>query len=335
MPAPRKARERIDRAAAADRIKAAYREGRPPTIGANETMRWVYGVDLLIRTGQFEIAEYGVRHLLAAYPNLEYAKTASSVLAHLPPTTGRHPPFGDDPAKDAQVVRAGGADAVVLFFCDKQNHLALPLNLMHRWFGYLPASLVYLRDFRMLMYLDGMHSFGPGRGATLSALRDIVASLGARRILCFGNSSGTFAALQYGLDLGADAVLAYAGFTNLSDDFVAHHRSTATVTRLLKEMSAGDGLDLRTLYAAAPKPPRVRIVFGENNWDDRLHAEHLRELPSVMLDPLPDYTDHDALIESICRGLLPEQLDWLAGHELAWGGTPRRGSPAGKGVPRR
>jgi hypothetical protein len=308
----------IDRIAAATELRLAHLEQRAPALAPDQLQTWVSAIDHLIRTGRIDAAAYGAHLFLAAHPDLEYAKTATVVLDRVPRRDDPQFRLNDDPGKDVQAVRTEGADTVAVFFCDKKRHLGLPLNAIHRWFAHLPASFIYLRDLRALMFLDGVDSLGKGRKATLASLRDLIASLGARRVVCFGNSSGGFAALQYGLDLGAEAVLAYAGFTNLASEFIAHHRSGDAVAACLKHASADDCLDLRAVYSTAKAPPRTRIVFGENNWDDRVHAEHLSGLPTVMLDPLPEFNGHDALIEAICRDLFPGHLDWLAGMALPW-----------------
>src|SRR5438128_681288 len=64
-----------------------------------------------------------------------------------------------------------------------------------------------------------VRSLGPTRDATLASLRRFIAFREGRRVVCIGNSAGGFAALDYGLALGADAVLCIAGQTNLTPDF--------------------------------------------------------------------------------------------------------------------
>ena len=70
-------------------------------------------------------------------------------------------------------------------------------------------------------------------------------------------------------------------------------------------------LDMRRLYAEAPSPPRVRIVFGADYWEDRVQAEHMGDLPCVTLQPLDRFDRHNAITELIIRGQFKELLDWF------------------------
>jgi hypothetical protein len=220
-------------------------------------------------------------------------------------------PFADDKKKDVQIVRRAESDTVILLFCDVRHHLNMPLVVAHRWFGALPASLVYLRDFRQLFFAPGIASLAPDRAGTLSALRDIIDSLGGRRVLCLGNSSGVFPALHYALDLGARAVLGLAGPVTLSREFHAGLSTAEYVTALGKSYPEFLDLDMRQAYREAAAPPAIRLVYGRDAADDRRHAEHMRTLPGVELQQLEGYAGHDVMIESVSRGLFPSMLDWL------------------------
>ena len=52
------------------------------------------------------------------------------------------------------------------------------------------------------------------------------------------------------------------------------------------------------------------MMFGEYNWDDRLQAECLHELPSVRLVPVTNYHGHHVAAEVIRRGHLEALLAW-------------------------
>jgi hypothetical protein len=60
---------------------------------------------------------------------------------------------------------------------------------------------------------------------------------------------------------------------------------------------------------------RLRIVYGEHDWDDRLQAENLAGLPKVELRPVEDYFGHNVSMELIRRGQFEESLDWLVGRQ--------------------
>jgi pimeloyl-ACP methyl ester carboxylesterase len=231
-------------------------------------------------------------------------------LDELPPQSHQLP-FTDNPDKEVQIVRRDHSDTVILVFCDRRHHLAFSLTAVHRWLGLLPASVVYLRDFQVVSFLKGIPTLGENREATLVALRRIVSSLGAKRVLCIGNSSGAFAALHYALDLEAEAVIALGPPTVLSAQFNADLYWQVLAERIAEHVPEAASLDLRALYAAATHPPRACIAYTEKQWDDRIHAEHMRGLPSVSFEVVEKHDGHYVLLGLIRRKRLPSLLNWL------------------------
>src|SRR5262249_8588913 len=123
-------------------------------------------------------------------------------------------PFRDDPPAEVQVVSRPGAEAVLVCFCARNSTLGVPLNFMHRWLGRLPASLIYVKDFRHLYGSCGFPGLGGDRQAAATALRRMAREeLGGTRIYTLGVSHGGFSALYYGLLLDAVAAINFAGAT--------------------------------------------------------------------------------------------------------------------------
>jgi hypothetical protein len=52
-------------------------------------------------------------------------------------------------------------------------------------------------------------------------------------------------------------------------------------------------------------------VYAQNNWDDRLHAEHMGDLPTVKLQAVADTNRHNVIADLIYRGEYEGVLDWL------------------------
>ncbi len=184
--------------------------------------------------------------------------------------------------------------------------------MMHRWMAALPANIVYLRDFHGLHYLGGVRSLAADAAGSVASLRSLVQDLGGERLLCFGVSTGGYGALRYGLDLQADAVMSIGGPVNLEPRFVVHlrHRRSGAKLRL---RFPDEPLDLRLRHAAAPTPPRVTLVYGEHQWDDRLQAEQLAGAPGVRLRPVAGFELHGVVPEIVRRGELSGLLqDFLA-----------------------
>jgi hypothetical protein len=291
-------------------IEAACRERRALFVALGTVAQWSAALDETLIYGRLEPAVHAAKCLSAAFPTADFARHLCGIFERMPSADDNCVPFQDSHWRDVQIVRRDRTETIMFVFCGRAQRAGLPLCMIHRWFGRLPASLVYLRDFQNLLYLGGIGSLGQSRAATLASLRRIAASLGARRVLCYGNSGGVFAALHYGLVLNAEAVLCLSGLTNISPDFNTHLRSAASVARLNRYLPQ-EMVDLRSAYRNAKRPPLARIVYAEHNWDDRLHAEYMGDLPTVKLQPVPNTTNHNVITDLIDRGEYECLLDWL------------------------
>jgi hypothetical protein len=296
-------------AAVVAEIAEAARSGRQPQFGRDDRAQVAEALDELLKAGNDRAAEGAARALHRLSPDNSYARGLFELFEQAPGAS-EHSSFADDATKDVQVVRREGADAVVFAFCGGAHRLGMPLCIAHRWLARLPAHVVYLRDFHRTCYLQGITSLGPGREATAAALREIAASLGARHIACLGNSGGVFAALLYGLDLGAAAVVGLSGPTNLSPGFNTHLR-LANLARRLAAAGHDVEIDLRGSYARSSAPPKTLLTFGAENWDDQIQAGYMAGLPSVTLAPIAGVRDHNIATALARMGELPRTLQWL------------------------
>jgi hypothetical protein len=296
--------------ALSNEIQAAFRERRAPFASMAAVTGWCAALNETLALGQLEAAVHAAGHLGAAFPTSNYVKNLCRIFERMPPVDESYVPFQDLYWNDVQIVRRENARTVLFVFCGRQHKPGLPVCLIHRWLGRLPVSVVYLRDFRVLFYLAGIRSLGQNRRATLDSLRKIVRSIGGQRTLCYGNSGGVFPALHYGLDLQSEAVLCLSGITNVTTEFNSRLRSADSVARLSSELPRG-AVDLHGAYRAAKRPPRARIVYAEQNWDDRLHAEYMADLPTVALQAVPGTNNHNVIADLIYRGEYEDVLNWL------------------------
>lgn len=258
--------------ALAEEILNAAEAQSPLQVKRYGISQWAVAVNHLLDLEQFGAAKYALLHLIPFYPAAEFVHHLSIVLDHLPESAGQTK-FVDDPSKELQVALREGADTEVVLFCGAGTHrLGLPLNAFHRWAGAMPATLIYLRDFRHRFYLDGIPSLGDGLQGTLEGLRRLLAQLNVRRTFCYGVSVGGFAALYYALALKAHRVLALGAAVNLEPSFNTHLRWAQGARRMNQAFPALT-LDLVKQYAATPSTPRALLVYGEYDWDDRVHAE--------------------------------------------------------------
>jgi len=275
---------------------------------AAEPMEWVAAIDVLLGTGEFEAARFAVRQILAVRKDLAYAHNVIDVLDRIPEADAETLSFRDDLASEVQIVPRHGADAVILVFGDYSHHAGVALSIAHRWFRRLPASLVYLRDFRRLFFREGVPTLGAGREATVARLREIIRSLGANRVLCYGASSGAFAALHYGLDLSARTVLSLSGFSKLVYDALPRDLRSDNYRN---HPIAKQPIDLRELYSRVANPPNALLFYGDSHPYDRAQAEHMAGIKNAKLVPVENCATHMVPIELIRRGAFERALLWL------------------------
>jgi len=183
----------------------------------------------------------------------------------------------------------------------------------------LPASLVYLKDFENLAGARGFPTLGPGRPASLAALRRIAEEVGGRRLYALGVSLGGYAALHYGLQLGAEGVLNLAGATDFTPSFVESLEPVSPEYLGVCRVAPDYTVNLRETYAGDPRRPHVIIAYSAGNPRDRQQAERMAGLPNVELVAV-DYAQHNVLDPLIRNGEFLPLLQRLLSTEgtAAW-----------------
>ena len=152
-------------------------------------------------------------------------------------------------------------------------------------------SVIFVRDASGGMYLAGLDGVGAtyqdcvtGFQGLIDALSRLGDSGEKLAVYCIGLSLGGYAAMRFGLDLGARAVLVYGGQTTLDP---AHHPGVDSPwSSVLLQAAPQMAVDLLPLYAAAASPPRTRLVFGERNLSDAAAAARARGSSAFTLQPI-------------------------------------------------
>lgn len=300
--------------ALAERAIATIATGEQPSLSPSDDKLWVLAMEDLVKLRALETAAALAPALTAAYPAASYFRTMAMILAQMPRAMDdpAFTDFADDPRREVQTARRRGARALLLVFCGSALKAALPLNLLHRWLGVIGVHVVYLRDFRRSNYDQGVPALACSYQGTLHALQTIAEDLGAEHILCFGNSLGGYAAMRFGLDLGAQAVLSFAGPTNLSGAFLT--------PEFRKRFEITEGYDLRPLYEGAQRPPRVHLVYGDACADDKRQALNFAGLPTVTLAAASGWNDHNVFLYTMQQRTFADHLAWLADPNRDAGG---------------
>lgn len=289
---------RLKPGAVADQIRGMYTDGRQPTFREIDPGLWETALYVLINDGDFPSARFGAAFLLAAQPQNDAMRTLCRLI-DVAPRADAETALAIDKSLEIQIAARPGATTAVLVF-GRSQPLGLPFGLTHRWLGRLDASIVYLADFSGNgTFVSGIMSLGDNRDAATSELKRRVADLGATRIVCAGAGKAGYAAVLYAAELGADAAISLGGPASLAAGRVgqASHRQR--------------GPGLAEVLASTPNPPRVLVVAGDENEEDRRQAQRLAALPSVTVALMERHAGHEIAAELVCRGQIDRTLDWL------------------------
>jgi hypothetical protein len=284
--------ERLENALVRE-LEIAYSSGAPIVKHASP-YQWGNACHDLWEAGRIDLVDYAVRHLHLIYPDLTYLTSLLALLDALPRQMPPAVAFCDDPAAEIQIIRRPNCQDVLFCFCAQNGTLGVPLNFAHQWVGRCPASLVYIKDFRHLCGGCGYPTLGPDRVSAVAAFRRIADELHANRIYTLGVSLGGYAALYYGLELKAAAVLTFAGAINLTPDFVESLGPIAKYYLTLRKLAPDYTKNLRDSFGTAAHAPRLTIAYSARYPYDRRQAEQMAGLENVELVAV-DYAQHNVV----------------------------------------
>ena len=291
-------------------LQQCWADGAEPSFALADAKLWFLALSRLIETNRLDAAAHAAPRLQAAFPAVASFRRTALLLDKMPEPVAdpAFTSFVDRPEREVQVVRRMGASTALFAFTGRFGALGLPTPIIHRWFARTQAHLVYLRDPLQRAFLSGVPTLGDDVETTLAALRGMANDLGAQRLACYGNSSGGYAALLYGLKLPAARVLGIGAWTDLS----------VQGPERINDSGWTAATDLRPLYESAAVRPRVRLVYGADNVDDRANADHLADLEGVHTRAVSAWRRHDPQL-----GLIAEDSFGSLLTELVTPAEPR------------
>jgi pimeloyl-ACP methyl ester carboxylesterase len=196
----------------------------------------------------------------------------------------------------------------------------LILSFGYRQEQYLPAfdffgrtkkleNLIATRFNRILVrdVFNGWYHRGvPGMGADINevsaTLRGLIDAMAPCRVHAIGQSMGGYAAIMFGMLLGADRITAFAPLSHLDAEEAIRYGDLgflSVMERLRQDRPRVAYLDLVGLGRSVGFRGELQVVFGthprqddgvSSNFD-ALHALRLARLPNVSLYPYPE-ADH-------------------------------------------
>ncbi|ALG73735.1 hypothetical protein VY88_23420 [Azospirillum thiophilum] len=214
-----------------------------------------------------------------------------------------------DPAAGNYWMVPAGSTTTLLAFTGRARRLSVSVYLMQRILEPFGVNVIYLFDPADSFYIGGIGGGWTGMEPTVELLRRLCDGFGTRTLYCLGQSTGGYGALRYGLDLGAEAVLAFSPMIWQ----VMRPRPLARISQLLGRPVGGEEVDLRHLYAGRERHPRARIVCGGDNAADLRSAAMLADLPGIDRHILPGVSDHAVITTLLQSGDLRRMIGEFLG----------------------
>lgn len=213
-----------------------------------------------------------------------------------------------------------GSDTTLIAFSGRAQRLGMSIYFMHSLLGRLNANVIYLFDWADSYYFAGVSGLGNGVGETVERLGVICDELGSRRLLCIGQSSGGYAAIRYGVELGADGVIAFSPIILP----VMGERTRKRIAASGGPALAAEEADLRRHIAGARHPLHIEVAYGTENRGDVASARHIADLPGMIERPLAGVKSHATIQETVVAGTFWPMLDGFAAAVGPGRGLSRR-----------
>jgi hypothetical protein len=222
---------------------------------------------------------------------------------------------GETPRKCSSVLVApcAGATRCIVVF---SGIALLPFPTLPAFSQVQDCHLVFLFDPTRRFLLARTPRLGGRYEQTRDAVADIVRALGGPDVYCAGVSSGGYPALRFGLELGANGVLAFSGPTtiDMNDDPgapMSDYPQLVGIYRSVPHLAKG----MAQPYDDADPRPGVVLIYGDAHKRDRFMAELLgkRVGPErgVALQPIAGFAEHDTFSEMMRRGTFAAAIDTL------------------------
>ena len=214
-----------------------------------------------------------------------------------PPEVQRvRPLVAPQPNEDVIEVICPVAKTAVLIFTGFNDAVSIPLATFDRYLATIPVAAIYLKDFNRLRYLGGVRSLAVDIAGTLRSLSDMVSRLQVDRLVTMGNCVGGFAAIRYGVELGADRIIAFDALTHIGrDSEIGVERGYNFLRKRLAANVPAELTDLRLFLEQRQYRNQIDLFYLADSSEYRENAERLSKFQNVQLHPISSKLPHNGL----------------------------------------
>lgn len=186
----------------------------------------------------------------------------------------------------------------------------------------LLVNRIYVRDFDQLFYHSGLLGISENIDETVVFLKQKIAESGASKVVIFGNSMGGYAALLFGVLLGADVVHAFVPQTYIHE---SNSEEGYEVILSVCEKFSDQYFDLKDVIQSHDNTCELNIYYDSNYERDNRNAMHVKNSRNVVLHSFDD-GGHDLVKifkkSGKLREIIMSSLD-VASGEFVFESVPR------------
>ena len=176
---------------------------------------------------------------------------------------------------------------------------------------------ILLRDRRNLWYLDGVPGLGDSLTGTITRLKQLIDAIAPSEVWCVGESMGGYAALLYGIALGASRIVAFGPLSTFSPEFAQAYGDFRwhSVMATVAAMHPSTATDLPVLARRHGHSKPIHLIAGTSAGPqasdavnlDVMHAQRFTDLPGVTCHYYPK-AEHAVTQWLATNGLLDSVL---------------------------
>ena len=192
--------------------------------------------------------------------------------------------------KSIPVVRDFTADSRIMLiaFGGVGGKLAMPPFEFFNITSGFGIKKIFVRDVQKAWYHHGLPGVGTTIAHVVEALEKDIAAQSVERLVICGNSMGGYAAILFGLLLGADIVLAFSPQTFIGKMRRFLHRDSRWNEEMKKlhssERAQRNYFDLRAVFRRQVNRKTIfHIYYNRCEPLDLVHARRLQEMRNVFL----------------------------------------------------
>ena len=218
--------------------------------------------------------------------------------------------IADKPGSDWLLSDPAEPGKLCIVFTGLNGRPTLGLQTLDRYLASLGYQVLYLRDFNRLSFANGVVSQGPTQTETLAALAKLIQETGAVKPVFLGASLGAIGAVEIGLKLKIERILAFGYHDRAkSGERWRLGDSRASIVGIREHISTGGQVrSLEDHLKAAEPGTQIDVFYNPANAADAYYARSFAGLPGIRLHPIEAGRSHDCLRVALLEGVLDSHL---------------------------